>query len=273
MNKGKIQEKPYQLLVVERNRSELDQIYLDDAKAFFAPIEQKGILRVTYASTLVEAEKVLKEGSIDMTITGIFFPTGLEGMEHGRFLDVLTAELEFYTSGRSDVREAARRWQCGLTDPPSGVYVAKQCIDREGYMRRFRGVKIPVVFNTDSYHHDGAIEPVHYWAKSPKDVRRDIVQMVEAGNEKGKAYAKDWEIAYMRVVRELMSLKSGGEFVSLDTNFTRKYIENLRRYLENPEDCPLYLGLKTKEDIENEIEATKVKLEKAKETRKEVGLE
>jgi len=183
--------KPLELLVVEDNEK-----HLADARAYFAPIEQKGIVHVTYASTLKEVldtEDNIPQ-NIQGVITDIFFPTGFVGARKKQVLNFLRDTLEERTISNDPeytrkLMDSINSWLKGKTIPPSGVYLA--------YIVKMIYKGLPIVLNTDTYHHGDATQPVSTWANS-KDIK-----LVETGKGDEPGKSKDWRGAYWIIAAEI----------------------------------------------------------------------
>ncbi len=145
--------------------------HLQDAKAFFAsqPID------VDYASTLFDAENLIKSGQYGGLISDIFFPTG--GDEHYRE-EKITALIKRIKPRIEKSREEAKKWGSvgdewsvkrevafrhlerwmGDVIPPCGLHLLDACLVLD----------MPIVLNTDRYHHDAEVEFV---LKEAQEVR------------------------------------------------------------------------------------------------------
>ncbi len=191
------QEKPLELLVIESNPE-----HTADARAYFAPLEQKGIVRVAYASTLVQTDELMRQTrfdritSFDGIISDVFFPVmGTE--EKGAKWKKYEKEVKEYLARL--LREHTRcvqwdytaklnrtidSWVRGDSNPPSGVFVA------------IKASPFPVVLNTDTHCETNETHPVDRWT------RRTGVPLITTGKgcqilgcgELGKT--KDWRGAH-----------------------------------------------------------------------------
>jgi len=218
--------KPIELLVVEDKEK-----HIKDARAFFDPIEQKGILHVTYAATLAEAEAALK-GNVDLVITDVFFPTGYDDEQNTQVIQGLTEILGEHISDHYTLRNAAKPWQDGETEPPAGVYVVEKC-KKQG---------VPVALNTDTYHHGKATEPICRYSRESNP----RINMVDTGNESGSANKKDWRRAYIAAIQASFAK---GEWIELDIQQIDRNGASLQEDLANPERS----YYRTKEKVEEAI--------------------
>lgn len=208
-------KKPLELLVVEDNEK-----HIADARAYFASIEQKGIVQVTYASTLKEvlnAEDDIPQ-NIQGIITDIFFPTGFSGAKQKQVLTFLRDTLEEKTRSNdpkytSKLMDSINSWLKGKTMPPSGVYLA--------YIVKMIHKGLPIVLNTDTYHHGDATQPVSTWAT------KENIQLVETGKGDKPGESKDWRGAYWIVAANIETHSHHKEIVAyaLDGNSLGLYFE------------------------------------------------
>lgn len=208
-DRGKMnKQKPLELLVVEDTPR-----HLADAKQFFGDLQQRGIVNATYAGTLAEAEQALATRSYDGVISDIFFPMGFaeaeatkarmnelidimddvfrkqeEGLERERKRDPSDMSGNQYRGRRAlnNQHDAMGRWAYGKDQPPSGMLVAKKAIEKG----------MPVVFCTDTYHHDHATEPINLW-------KYDFpIRMVDTAP--GSNNPKPWREAYAEIIAPII---------------------------------------------------------------------
>lgn len=153
-----MKENEMRILVVEDNPK-----HLQDARIFFT----SQLIDVDYASTLSDAENLLGSGQYEGLISDIFFPTG--GDEHYRE-EKTTALIKRIKPRIEKSREEAKKWGSvgdewsvkrevalrhlerwtGDVVPPCGLHLLDACLVLD----------MPIVFNTDRYHHDAEVEYV-----------------------------------------------------------------------------------------------------------------
>ena len=180
-----------ELLIVED-----DKKHLRDAKAEVKrQIEEGAQIKAYYAKNLKEAQEYLNGQAIDVVISDVFFPSGMEKKEESRIIKHLSTLLrkafgEFTSEFDKEKERAIQEWECGRELAPLGVYIA------ENY-------KGPLVFCTSTYHHGARTEPVNVYVCKKEKIGRKIgiVDDLDAGN--GEAKKKKWDLALSRALSML----------------------------------------------------------------------
>ena len=176
-----------EILIVEDKKN-----HLADAKEFFS--ERENIVNVAYATNLQEAENQLNQTNYGAVISDIFFPTGLNKKEnqikvnglYQRLKEVIN-ELKEEASNYLGYVNAPKEWLEGRTEAPCGIYVVEKAKEK----------KIPVVFNTDAFHHSDFLESVFRWAKLNEIGFVDVM---------GEGNPKEWKKAYVNCIAEIENI-------------------------------------------------------------------
>lgn len=181
-----MEEEKLEILVVEDNEK-----HLADAREYFKGIEAKADVKVTYASTLKQAEELLKNNKFGGIISDVFFPIGEDEAENKKKIEGLQERLkgripDVSWDQKMAYMDAMDEWVKGNTEPPSGVYVGELALEK----------KIPFIYNTDTHHHGKATEPINRWTVEKGTI---IVDSGSLQNET-KGENKNWRQAYTAVV-------------------------------------------------------------------------
>jgi CheY-like chemotaxis protein len=158
-------EKKLEILIVEDGER-----HLADAKLALETAE----VNITYAVDLREAQKEMTKQQFDGIISDVFFPydhtqgnhitvfgkeyrrsttQGWDQLGKVQCLEALSAHIpEYHTS----VSDAWDRWLAGKEMHPSGAVVAEQAL-KDG---------TPIVFCSDTFHHNASAEPVCQYARA-----------------------------------------------------------------------------------------------------------
>lgn len=162
-----------ELLVVEDNEKHIAQ-----ARQYFDA--RADVVQVTYATTLAEAQVAMNTKKFEGVISDIFFPTGKSGEDDREIRRDLASKLS------SRYMDVTVEWEYGSAQPPCGIYVV------EGAQER----RIPVVLNTDQYHHSTRIGPVNNW----NNMNAKSVRIIESETRHDEpAESKNWRDAYAAI--------------------------------------------------------------------------
>jgi len=206
----KMTNKPLNLLVIEDKEH-----HINDAKKYFASIVQRGIVNPVYAHTLFEAEHQLS-ASPDCIISDIFFPIGKTAEEDAATTSSIAATLRQELERilyMHQYEASMNTWIKGKSPPPAGIIVAQKALAN----------KIPFVFNTDTYHHGNATQPIDSWRSEKR------LAYVESGRSTMDESSphKNWREAYAA----LASILEGDKYFTKETLYLPSKIKNLEQEL------------------------------------------
>ncbi len=185
--------KKLEILVVEDNPR-----YIEQARNCFRPAEEQGIARVSYAGNLAQAESLLETRVYNGIISDVFFPSGYESER-----DVIAKErLYGLLGGELRIRGDLKDDNAEVNEFPYGVVVAAKAA----------ALGIPVILNTDSYHHGEKSQQVHEWVMKEKINMVDIDPSEDHKNYlTGRNYLigdngnklKKWDIACLELAKKI----------------------------------------------------------------------
>jgi hypothetical protein len=186
--------------------------HLGDARAYFAEVEAKSDVKVDYATNLAEARDMIAQRDYQGVISDIFFHLGnvedpeaeLQGLESAlrtpRFENRMN-EWRFREEKKYEgIKDSMTKWKNGDTLPPAGVAIAEEVIYLE----------LPFVFNTDTFHHGDASEPIHQYNDYNKRMTQSgeesfRIPYVETGDRETQTSGskKNFDLAYRKLVLDL----------------------------------------------------------------------
>jgi CheY-like chemotaxis protein len=175
-----------------------DAKHIEDAKTVLVNNIE---VTVDFASTYLEAKKLMDENKYAGIISDIFFPyaeetsytlKGWSLVARNECEQLLEEALAIVRS--SDDRRwitAAYKWMEGSEMHPTGVMIVDRAVNNI----------IPIVLCTDTYHHGNSTEPVNIWSRKHKV---EIFDGYPKGNAyEGKVDTKDWAGAIKRLLAEI----------------------------------------------------------------------